>query len=115
MGLLGVTVPEKWGGLGLGYLHHTIAMEGESLKRIWKGVVLTSSELTRASASVALSYGVRSVIEKGRKSSLDEFRHIQISWSTNLHDGEVSDISGVSLHETPHQDALWRNKAWTDN
>jgi isovaleryl-CoA dehydrogenase len=28
MGLLGVTVPEKWGGLGLGYLHHTIAMEG---------------------------------------------------------------------------------------
>jgi hypothetical protein len=29
MGLLGVTVPEKWGGLGLGYLEHTIAMEGE--------------------------------------------------------------------------------------
>ena len=28
MGLLGVTVPEKWGGLGLGYLEHTIAMEG---------------------------------------------------------------------------------------
>ena len=31
MGLLGVTVPEKWGGLGLGYLNHTIAMEGECL------------------------------------------------------------------------------------
>lgn len=28
MGLLGITVPEKWGGLGLGYLEHTIAMEG---------------------------------------------------------------------------------------
>jgi alkylation response protein AidB-like acyl-CoA dehydrogenase len=30
MGLLGVTVPEKHGGLGLGYLQHTIAMEGVS-------------------------------------------------------------------------------------
>lgn len=29
MGLLGVTVPEEQGGLGLGYLEHTIAMEGE--------------------------------------------------------------------------------------
>jgi alkylation response protein AidB-like acyl-CoA dehydrogenase len=30
MGLLGVTVPEELGGLGLGYLEHTIAMEGKS-------------------------------------------------------------------------------------
>ncbi|OWZ59909.1 isovaleryl-CoA dehydrogenase [Cryptococcus neoformans c45] len=44
MGLLGVTVPERWGGLGLGYLEHTIAME----------------EISRASASVALSYGAHS-------------------------------------------------------
>lgn len=29
MGLLGVTVPEKMGGLGLGYLEHTVAMEGK--------------------------------------------------------------------------------------
>lgn len=28
MGLLGVTVPEDMGGLGLGYLEHTVAMEG---------------------------------------------------------------------------------------
>lgn len=33
MGLLGVTVPEDLGGLGLGYLEHTIAMEGESTTR----------------------------------------------------------------------------------
>lgn len=33
MGLLGVTVPERWGGLGLGYLEHTIAMEGKRLIR----------------------------------------------------------------------------------
>lgn len=42
MGLLGVTVPEEFGGLGLGYTEHTIAME----------------EISRASASVGLSYGV---------------------------------------------------------
>ncbi|KAL4067781.1 acyl-CoA dehydrogenase/oxidase [Scleroderma yunnanense] len=44
MGLLGVTVSSKYGGLDLGYLHHTIAME----------------ELSRASGSVALSYGAHS-------------------------------------------------------
>jgi isovaleryl-CoA dehydrogenase len=44
MGLLGVTVSPKYGGLGLGYFHHTLAME----------------ELSRASGSVALSYGAHS-------------------------------------------------------
>lgn len=44
MGLLGITVSSKYGGLGLGYFHHTLAME----------------ELSRASGSVALSYGAHS-------------------------------------------------------
>ncbi len=44
MGLLGVTVGEECGGAGLGYLAHVIAME----------------EISRASASVALSYGAHS-------------------------------------------------------
>ena len=44
MGLLGPTVPEKYGGLGLGYLEHIIIME----------------ELSRASGSIALSYGAHS-------------------------------------------------------
>jgi isovaleryl-CoA dehydrogenase len=44
MGLLGVTVSPEYGGLGLGYLHHTLAME----------------ELSRSSGSVALSYGAHS-------------------------------------------------------
>lgn len=44
MGLLGITVPAEYGGLGLGYLDHTIAME----------------EISRASGSVALSYGAHS-------------------------------------------------------
>src|SRR3990167_617152 len=44
MGLLGITVEEKFGGSGLGYLEHVIAME----------------EISRASASVGLSYGAHS-------------------------------------------------------
>lgn len=44
MGLLGITVPEEYGGSGMGYLAHAIAME----------------EISRASASVALSYGAHS-------------------------------------------------------
>ncbi|MFC4668655.1 isovaleryl-CoA dehydrogenase [Seohaeicola nanhaiensis] len=44
MGLLGITVPEEYGGLGMGYLAHTVAVE----------------EVARASASVSLSYGAHS-------------------------------------------------------
>jgi len=44
LGLHGITVEEEWGGLGLGYLEHVIAME----------------EVSRASASVGLSYGAHS-------------------------------------------------------
>ena len=60
MGLLGVTVPEELGGLGLGYLEHTIAMEGKLADTLSRKPIakLTNKELSRASASVALSYGV---------------------------------------------------------
>lgn len=44
MGLLGITVSEEYGGANMGYLAHTIAME----------------EISRASASVGLSYGAHS-------------------------------------------------------
>jgi len=44
LGLLGITVPEQYGGSGMGYLAHAIAME----------------EISRASASVGLSYGAHS-------------------------------------------------------
>jgi len=44
LGLLGITVPESMGGTGMGYLAHMVAME----------------EISRASASVALSYGAHS-------------------------------------------------------
>jgi isovaleryl-CoA dehydrogenase len=44
LGLLGITVEEQYGGSGLGYLAHVIAVE----------------EISRASASVGLSYGAHS-------------------------------------------------------
>lgn len=44
LGLHGITVEEQWGGLGLGYLDHVIAVE----------------EVSRASASIGLSYGAHS-------------------------------------------------------
>ena len=44
LGLHGITVEEEWGGLGLGYLEHVVAVE----------------EVSRASASVGLSYGAHS-------------------------------------------------------
>ncbi len=44
LGLLGITVEEDYGGAGLGYLEHCVAME----------------EISRASASVGLSYGAHS-------------------------------------------------------
>lgn len=44
LGLLGITVEENYGGSGLGYLAHVVAME----------------EISRASASVGLSYGAHS-------------------------------------------------------
>ncbi|MBL3567188.1 acyl-CoA dehydrogenase family protein, partial [Rhodovulum sulfidophilum] len=44
LGLLGITVPEAYGGAGMSYLAHAIAIE----------------EIARASASVSLSYGAHS-------------------------------------------------------
>ena len=44
LGLLGITIPEEYGGSGMGYLAHAIAIE----------------EISRASASVGLSYAAHS-------------------------------------------------------
>ncbi|MGE0045980.1 MAG: isovaleryl-CoA dehydrogenase [Hyphomonadaceae bacterium] len=44
LGLMGITVEEQWGGAGLGYLEHVVAME----------------EISRGSAAVGLSYGAHS-------------------------------------------------------
>ncbi len=58
LGLLGITVEEEYGGAGMGYLEHIVAME----------------ELSRASASVGLSYGAHSnlCVNQIRRNGSDE-------------------------------------------
>jgi isovaleryl-CoA dehydrogenase len=58
LGVLGVTVEEEWGGAGMGYLEHCVAME----------------EISRASASVGLSYGAHSnlCVNQIRKNGNDD-------------------------------------------
>src|SRR3546814_2453218 len=53
LGLHGLTVEQEWGGLGLGYLEHVVAVE----------------EVSRASASMGLSYGAHSNLCVDRKST----------------------------------------------
>ena len=58
LGVLGVTVEEEYGGAGLGYLEHVVAME----------------EISRGSASVGLSYGAHSnlCVNQIRRTASDE-------------------------------------------
>jgi isovaleryl-CoA dehydrogenase len=58
LGLLGITVEERFGGAGLGYTAHVVAME----------------EISRASASVGLSYGAHSnlCVNQIRRHGTDE-------------------------------------------
>ena len=58
LGVLGITVEEEWGGAGLGYLEHCVAME----------------EISRGSASVGLSYGAHSnlCVNQIRRNGSDE-------------------------------------------
>ena len=61
MGLLGMTVDEQYGGSGMGYLAHVVAME----------------EISRASASVGLSYGAHSnlCVNQLHKNGTEEQKH----------------------------------------
>jgi isovaleryl-CoA dehydrogenase len=58
LGVLGVTVEDEYGGAGMGYLEHVVAME----------------EISRASASVGLSYGAHSnlCVNQVRRNGSDE-------------------------------------------
>jgi isovaleryl-CoA dehydrogenase len=60
LGVLGITVEDEWGGAGMGYLEHVVAME----------------EISRASASVGLSYGAHSnlCVNQIRRNGNDEQR-----------------------------------------
>jgi isovaleryl-CoA dehydrogenase len=63
LGILGVTVSEEYGGAGLGYLAHIVALE----------------EISRGSASVGLSYGAHSnlcvnqIFRNGTKEQKDKY------------------------------------------
>ena len=61
LGLLGITAEEEYGGAGLGYLAHCVAME----------------EISRASASVGLSYGAHSnlCVNQIHRNATDEQKH----------------------------------------
>ena len=58
LGVHGITVEEEWGGSGLGYLEHCVAME----------------EISRASAAIGLSYGAHSnlCVNQIRRNGSDE-------------------------------------------
>jgi isovaleryl-CoA dehydrogenase len=61
LGVLGITVEEEFGGAGLGYLEHVVAME----------------EISRGSASVGLSYGAHSnlCVNQIRRNGTDGQKH----------------------------------------
>jgi len=64
LGLHGITVEEEWGGAGLGYLEHCVAME----------------EVSRTSASVGLSYGAHSnlCVNQIRRNGSDEQKSLYL-------------------------------------
>jgi isovaleryl-CoA dehydrogenase len=65
LGILGITVEEEYGGAGLGYLEHAVVME----------------EISRASASVGLSYGAHSnlCVNQIRRNGTEEQRKRYLS------------------------------------
>ncbi|KAL0083638.1 acyl-CoA dehydrogenase/oxidase [Phycomyces blakesleeanus] len=112
MGLLGVTAPEEYGGLGLGYLEHTLVME----------------ELSRASGSVALSYGAHSnlcvnqITRNGTKAQKDKYLPKLISGDhvgalAMSEPGSGSDVVSMKLRAEKKGDhfVLNGNKMWITN
>jgi isovaleryl-CoA dehydrogenase len=112
MGLLGITVSEEYGGAGLGYLAHSIAME----------------EISRASASVGLSYGAHSnlcVNQIARNGSHDQKCRYLPKLISGEHIGALamsepgsgSDVVSMSLRAERRGDhfLLNGNKMWITN
>jgi isovaleryl-CoA dehydrogenase len=112
LGLLGITVEEEWGGTGLGYLEHVVAME----------------EISRASASVGLSYGAHSnlcVNQLRRWGSDDQKTRYLEKLVTGEHLGSLamsetnagSDVVGMKLRAEKKGDhyVLNGSKMWITN
>ncbi len=112
MGLLGVTIDEQYGGAGMGYLAHVIAME----------------EISRASASVGLSYGAHSnlcasqIARNGNEKQKTKYlpKLVDGSWVGALAMSEAnagSDVISMQLKATQNGDHYLLNgsKMWITN
>jgi isovaleryl-CoA dehydrogenase len=112
LGLLGITVPEADGGSGMGYLAHCIAVE----------------EITRASASVGLSYGAHSnlcVNQMRRWGTPEQKAKYLPKLMSGEHVGSLamsepgagSDVVGMKLRARKQNDGyvLDGNKMWITN
>ena len=112
LGLLGITVGDEYGGAGMGYLAHMIAME----------------EISRASASVALSYGAHSnlcVNQIKRNGSEAQKRHYLPRLISGEHVGALamsepgagSDVVSMKLRAEDKGDHYLLNgsKMWITN
>lgn len=112
LGLLGITVGEEFGGADMGYLAHVIAME----------------EISRASASVALSYGAHSnlcvnqINRNGNKAQREKYLPKLISGDhvgalAMSEPGAGSDVVSMKLRADRRGDhyVLNGNKMWITN
>ena len=112
LGLLGITVEEQYGGAGMGYLAHVIAME----------------EISRGSASVALSYGAHSnlcVNQINRNGTAEQKARYLPRLISGEHVGALamsepnagSDVMSMSLRAEPRGDRFVLNgsKTWITN
>jgi isovaleryl-CoA dehydrogenase len=111
-GLLGITVPDRWGGADLGYLAHIIAME----------------EISRASGSVGLSYGAHSnlcmnqIVLNATDAQRDKYLPKLVSGEhvgalAMSEPGAGSDVVGMQLRaeKRPGGYALTGRKMWITN
>ncbi|MDQ1899632.1 isovaleryl-CoA dehydrogenase [Paracoccus sp. WLY502] len=112
LGLLGITVPEQFGGAGMGYLAHVVATE----------------EIARASASVSLSYGAHSNLcvnqiklngtdEQRRKYLPDLCSGKAVGALAMSEEGAGSDVVSMKLRAEKKNDryVLNGNKYWITN
>ncbi len=112
LGLLGITAHPQWGGAGMGYLAHCVAME----------------EISRASASVGLSYGAHSnlcVNQIARHGTADQKRRYLPPLASGEHVGALamsepeagSDVVSMRLTAQRSGDCFVLNgtKMWITN
>ncbi len=112
LGLLGITAPEEFGGVDMGYLAHCIVME----------------EISRASASVGLSYGahanlcINQIVLNGTREQQEKYLPKLISGEyvgalAMSEPGAGSDVVSMKTRAAKHNDGyvINGNKMWITN